>query len=172
MSDMATIGKIVSTHGVRGGLKVVPFSDNPGRVFELDRVYLAKNGMLSEHRVNQAFEHGKFWVISLAGSDTVEAAVAHVGSLLQIPVAERPVLPEGSYYFDEIIGLDVYTILGRRLGTVTDILQAGGNDVYVVKAAAAADLPAEILVPAAKKIVLSINLAKKRMEVDLPEGLL
>lgn len=172
MSAKVTIGKIVGTHGMRGGLKVLPFSDNPDRVYELGRVYLSKDGCIYEQRVEKAFEHGKFWVINLQGADSLTAASVHMGAFLQIPADERPVLPEGRYYFDQIVGLDVYTKEGRLLGRIADILTAGGNDVYVVKTTWGDDLPRDILVPAAREIVLSVDLAQNRMVVDLPEGLL
>jgi len=167
--QLATIGKVIGTHGVKGGLKVLPYSDFPERVKELTRLFFEKNGHLIKMNVNDAFLHGRFWVISLEGVNNLEEADIFIGMMVQIPLDERHSLPADTYYFDEILGLDVYSIDGTYLGQLSEVLQTGSNDVYVVR------LPGEkreVLIPALKKVVQTIDFQEKRMFVKLPEGLL
>jgi 16S rRNA processing protein RimM len=168
---MATIGKVINTHGVNGGLKVFPYSDYPERVKKLTRVFLYKDDAMKKYNVTDAFVNGRFWVIYVEGVSNITDAEQCLGALLQIPIAERLILPENTYYLDQIIGLEVYTAEGNLLGKITDVIQTGGNDVYVVRVRDA-EGEREILVPALKKVVLNIDTEKKRIVVDLPEGLL
>lgn len=168
MEPMATIGKVISTHGTKGALKVQPFSDFPKRVKMLERVYLKKEADIEIYQVLDAFVNGKNWVITLAGIVDMEAALQLRGALLQIPLAERIALPQDTYYLDQIIGLTVYTVNGQELGKVQDVLQTGSNDVYVVQRTAEAD----ILIPALKTVVKQVDLQHKRLVVNLPAGLM
>ena len=82
---------------------------------------------------------------------------------------EKATLPEAeqdTYYWHQIIGLDVFTVDGRRLGQVTAILPTGSNDVYVVR-----EGKKEILIPALESVVVDVDLTAKALRVDLPEGL-
>lgn len=169
MEEMAVIGKILSSHGVHGAFKVQPYSDFPERVSMLRRVYLEKGGQTVAYPVVAAALHGRFWVIRVDGISTPEEARALAGTLVKIPLSERVPLPAGVYYLDEIIGLDVYTVCGRFLGRVSDVLQTGSNDVYVVSPGRDGK---DLLIPALKTVVYSIDKAARRMEVELPEGLL
>jgi 16S rRNA processing protein RimM len=171
VEQMATIGKVINTHGVAGGLKVFPYSDYPERVKKLTRIFLNKDDCMKKYSVTDAFVNGRFWVIYVEGVSNITDAEACVGSLLQIPASERLKLPENTYYLDQIIGLEVYTVEGDLLGEVRDVLQTGGNDVYVVRARDT-EGEREILIPALKKVVLSIDTEAKRIVADLPEGLL
>ncbi|NLZ38123.1 MAG: 16S rRNA processing protein RimM [Firmicutes bacterium] len=168
MEPMATIGKVISTHGTKGALKVQPYSDFPERVKMLERVFLEINGIRKPYLVQDAFINGRFWVISLAGIEGIEAAQQLRGALILIPLSERLELPQDTYYWDQIIGLDVYTVSGQMLGIVQDILQTGSNDVYVVES----QQGKEILIPALKDVVKKVDLENARMEVDLPDGLM
>ena len=167
MEQTAAIGKIINTHGIRGGLKVQLLSDFPERVKLLKRVFIEKDGYSNPYRVLEAKIHGRFWLLRLEGIEDIDAAKQQVGALITIPLSERVKLPPDTYYLDQIMGLDVFTGDGEYLGQVKDIIQTGSNDVYVV----AAGKEPEILIPALKAVVKTIDLEAGRMEVDLPEGL-
>ena len=92
-----------------------------------------------------------------------------MGSLLTVPLSERVKLPPDTYYLDQIIGLDVFTTAGECLGRVTEILQTGSNDVYVVRPTEKGQK--DLLLPALKSVVKKVDLQAGRMEVDLPRGL-
>lgn len=170
---MATIGKVIKTHGVRGGLKVYPYSDFPERVSELKRVFLQQGQEVTEHQVEDAFVHGRFWVLSLKDVESADSAAGLRGALVKIPLSERVPLPEGSYYLDEIVGLEVYDETMGHLGRVTDVLQYTANDVYVVNTIpAGGEKPVELLIPALKSVVREIDTVNKKMTVKLPDGLL
>ncbi len=172
MEQMAVIGKVINTHGVRGAIKVQPFSDLPDRVNSLRRLFVQLKGRRVPYQVEKAFVNGRFWVLHLEGLTTVEAAEELIGSFIEIPLSERERLPENTFYIDEIIGLNVFTVDGDILGRVKDVLQTGANDVYVVKRDGEGAQEADILIPAIKSVVLSIDIKNERMEVELPDGLL
>jgi 16S rRNA processing protein RimM len=168
---MATIGKVINTHGIRGGLKVLPFSDFPDRVKDLRRIFVQIKGQRTPYPVVDAFVNGRFWVIHVNGVSTVEAAGELIGSLLEIPLSERVALPENAFYLDEIIGLKVFTVDGDCLGQVKDVLQTGANDVYVIGREGNESQEKDILIPALKSVVLNIDIKNERMDVELPDGL-
>lgn len=172
MEQMAAIGKVINTHGVQGGLKVQPFSDLPDRVNSLRRLFIQLKGRQMPYQVANAFVNGRFWVIYFKGVSTVEAAKELIGSLIEIPLSERETLPDNTFYIDEIIGLNVFTVNGDLLGQVKDVLQTGANDVYVVKRKEDGAQEADILIPAIKSVVLNIDVKNVRMDVELLDGLL
>jgi 16S rRNA processing protein RimM len=90
------------------------------------------------------------------------------GQLVQIPIEEAIPLPEGSYYHYQLLGLQVATAAGEILGVVTEILETGANDVYVVQNRD----QAEILLPAIPDVVKAIDLEKGQMIVELLDGLI
>lgn len=168
MTELAAVGKIINTHGVKGGLKVLPLSDFPERLKTLRHVFLEQGDSVVEHEVAGAFVHGRFWVVFLRGVEVCDSAERLVGSLISIPLSERMALPQDSYYLDQIIGLEVCTVKGVYLGHVQEVLQTGSNDVYVVRNEK--EGRRETLIPALKTVV-QIDLRLGRMVVDLPEGL-
>lgn len=169
---MAVIGKIIKAHGVRGELKVHPYSDFPERVRSLTRVFLESGGTDKPYQVLSAFVHGRFWVLSLEGVTNPDEAEPLRGTLVKIPLAERVPLPEGTYYLDELIGMEVYTAEGLYLGRLSEVLQTGSNDVYVVNGEDTGKGPRQILIPALKSVVVYLDPVRKRMEIIPPEGLL
>jgi len=169
LAELAAIGKVINTHGVKGGLKVLPLSDFPERLKALKHVFLELGANVKEYEVTDAFVHGRFWVLFLSGIDACDSAEGLIGALISIPLSERMPLPTDFYYLDQIIGLEVYTVNSVYLGRVREVLQTGSNDVYVVKNEKVGK--GEILIPALKSVV-QIDLLLGRMVVDPPEGLL
>lgn len=158
MEQLITVGKVLAPHGVRGDVRILPLTDFPDRFFHTPAVYLDNGKQVAITAVRR---HGRYLLLHFAGYDTPEAAAQLRGSLLRVPRSALVPLPPGSYYVFDIIGLSVYTADGRLRGTVTDVLSTGSNDVYVVTPPTGKDL----LVPALKQVVLSIDIDGGRMTI-------
>jgi 16S rRNA processing protein RimM len=108
-------------------------------------------------------------ILKLAGVDTADAAEALRGCWVLVPREQAHELPPGSYYIYQIVGLDVYTTRGQYVGKVTDVLTSTANDVYVVKGDGVQDPSGELLVPAIKTVVHSIEPEEGRIVIAPPE---
>lgn len=168
MTTYVKIGQIVNTHGHSGELKVFPLSDDINRFNGLVRVYIRSGEEYKEYRVGQARIHKNTVILAIAGINDMNEAEKLKGQYLELPVSELKTLPPGHYYIFELIGMAVYE-KDTLLGEITDVLRTGSNDVYVVKALRSKK---NILIPALKEVVLSINTDSGRMDVLLPPGLL
>lgn len=166
MEKYITIGKILGTHGNRGALRVLPLTDFPERFEQLTRARVSLRNSLRELIVEDKYAHKKYIIIKFKEIQTMNAAQELTGGYLVVTREELTPLPEGSYYIFDLIGADVFGIDGRRLGNLTEIIKTGSNDVYVVDTEAK-----PLLIPALKKVVKEINLAERRLVVQLPEGL-
>jgi 16S rRNA processing protein RimM len=119
------------------------------------------------YRLQSARLHKGNVVLKLEGVDDPGQAAGLRGELLYVPLAEAMPLGEHEYYHYQILGLDVYTTGGRHLGAISDILETGSNDVYVVHADSQ-----EVLIPALADVVQEVDLEHRRLIVTLPPGLL
>ena len=174
-AQMITIGKFISPFGVKGEIKVYPYSDFLERCALLNEVTVEGREQSEIRRVTEARVYKNLWVLRLKGCDTREDAALLTGSLLKIPSDQRLKLPEGSYYLDEIIGLAAISVDGEKLGVVREVIQTGANDIYVVDRRNRYNedvSPVEILVPALRSVVKEINLQEGFMLLDLPAGLM
>jgi 16S rRNA processing protein RimM len=106
-------------------------------------------------------------LLKITGVDSREAAQELVGSTLYIPDSEAVELPAGMYFWHQIIGLTVKSTDGVDLGRVTQILETGANDVYVVEGS-----QGEVLIPATQEVVHSIDVPAGVITIELMEGLL
>ena len=156
------IGKAGAPHGIRGELRVIPLTDFPERFEELKQVYVGDELL----DVESAKYHKQFVVIKFKQYPVREEVARLTGQLLYIDKKDAMPLEEGEYYTFDIIGLAVYDIAGDSLGTVTDVLKTGSNDVYVVSKKGVAK---QLLVPALKAVVKEIDIENGRMVVDMPE---
>jgi 16S rRNA processing protein RimM len=161
-TDLITIGKIVAPHGVRGDVRIFPLTDFPERFHELKTVYVDDVGQL---KLESARPHKKFILLKFTGIDTMNEAAPLSSKLIKIRREDVVKLPEGQYYIFDIIGLNVFNEQGELLGVITDVLQPGSNDVYVVEQ----QDKKELLVPAIKDVVKQIDIAGKKMLVKLQE---
>lgn len=147
--NLVVIGMVVSSHGLKGEIKVFPHTDFLDRCYRLKNVRISKSGKMRVVEVEKARIQGKLWVIKLQGTDSREEADALRGKKLYILPEERVRLPSGHYYYNEIVGLQVYTEEGDLLGTIKEILSSGAQDIYVVNKSGGG----EFLMPAVKEII-------------------
>lgn len=152
-------GKIVSTHGVRGEIKVLPWADGPEFLTLFDRVYLSGR----EYPVESVRIQKTCNLLKLQGVDTVEAAQALRNQTVQVRRADVE-LKEGTAFIAELIGLPVYAG-GKEIGRLKEVLPMPGNDVYVVKG------EKEYMIPAVKEFVQEINVEEGFLKVSLIEGM-
>ncbi|NLU51684.1 MAG: 16S rRNA processing protein RimM [Clostridiaceae bacterium] len=167
MNDYLAVGKVVNTHGIKGELKVMPLTSDLSRFDYLKFVNVNLDGELKEFRVTGARLHKNAVLIKLKGIDTMNDAEKFKGHDLWVERKHARILDEDEYFICDIIGLNVYED-NVFIGTVSDVLETGSNDVYVIKSDSGKK---DLLLPALKSVVLSIDIEGKRMDVKVPEGL-
>ena len=150
-------GEIVTTHGVRGEMKVLPWADGPDFLVEFDRVRIDGK----EYKVESCRIQKTCNLLKLAGIDTMEAAQAMHGKTVEVYREDAD--PE-LIFVAELIGMDV-ECEGAFIGKITDVLDDPGNKVYVVKG------EKEYMIPAVKAFILSTDMEKNLMQVKLIEGM-
>lgn len=165
---LITIGKVRKPHGLKGEIKIEPLTDVPGPYHSLRRLYLVSpNGETRECIVQSARAAQDAVFLLLEGYDAPELVRRFNGWLVQIPEEEATPLPEGRYYWFELIGMDVESETGEQLGRIVDIFETGSNDVYVMKRG-----HGEVYIPATKEIIKHVDRTSKRMVIHVREGLL
>lgn len=170
--DLIQIGKIIGAHGIRGAVKVYSYAESIDRFTGENGVMLVDpKGVPMRAAVREAKTHKNVVRLTLADVNTRSQAEALVGWGVFIPKSELPELAQDTYYWKDLIGMAVYTGSEELLGSVEQIIPTGANDVYVVRATTGQPVR-EILIPAIASVVIDIDVAKGRMTVVLPEGLI
>lgn len=161
------VGKIVGTHGIKGYLKVFPYAESLDLLSPGEDLVLSRQGNpLATFRIASARPHKRVILLALEGIASIDAAEEWIDCELCMDMAALPDPEEGSYYWHQIMGMEVVTSDNRRLGRVEAIIPTGGNDVYVVR-----DGEKEVLIPAIDSVVVDIDLNERVLRLDLPEGL-
>lgn len=167
MKEYLEIGQIVNTYGIKGFLKIVPYTDDPRRFDKLKTIYLEKNGKVEEVRIEEVKYHKNLVLLKLENVCSIEEAEKYKNSILKIKREDAVKLPQNSYFIVDLLGIDVYTEDNLHLGKIVDIFPTGSNDVYVVKD----ELGKQILLPAIKSVIHKVDIENKKMTVSLMEGL-
>ncbi|HIX02094.1 MAG TPA: ribosome maturation factor RimM [Candidatus Ligilactobacillus excrementigallinarum] len=163
------IGKIVNTHGIKGEVRVQATTDFPEKRFAIgEKVYIFKNQKLvKELTIKSHRKHKQFDLLSFEGLEDINLVEDLKQADLKISADQQDELTEGQYYYHEIIGLDVFDLEGNELGQISEIMQSGANDVWIIKRKQKADL----LIPAIKDVVKEIQIENHKVIIDLLDGL-
>jgi len=157
-------GKIVTTHGIRGEVKVMPYTDTPELLCEFDRLFIGKNR--DEINVIRARVFKNTVIMKLEGIDTPEDAEKLRNKLLYMHRDDLE-LDDDTYFIQDLIGLEVSDAdSGKVYGKIADVMQTGANDVYVIKGD-----DREYLVPAIADVVVSTDIDGGTMTIRPLEGL-
>lgn len=136
----------------------LPYRFDVGRDLEINSQAYS---IASSNRIN-----ADLVLLTFRGLNTQSEAQRLTGHWTTVPETDAPQLPDGEYFHYQLLGLRVFTEEGEELGALSEILETGSNDVYVVSGGTK-----EILVPALRDVVREVRLAENRMVVQLPEGL-
>ena len=166
--DLVTIAKITKTRGLRGEVIADSLTDFPERFETLKTVFIVRsNGETLESSLEKSwFQKGRV-ILKFAGFDSIEAAETLRDCEVCVPESEAVELAEDEFYEWELQTCEVETLDGVKLGRVKELLRTGGTEILVVEGR-----EKDYLIPFAQKICTDIDLEKKLIRIDPPEGLL
>lgn len=168
MEKYFEIGQIVNTNGLKGTLKVKPFTDDIKEFEEFKNIYIQKNGKLIKFKIQKVGYVKQMVLLKLEGIDNIDEAEKYRNLYLKVERDIMPTLPKNSYYIVDLLECEVVTMQGEILGKVDDVFSTGSNDVYVVKN----ELGKQILLPAIKEVIKEVDISNKKIIVKLMEGLI
>ena len=155
--EFVKAGEIVTTHGVKGEVKVLPWLDSPEDLCDFERCRISgKEYMIESCRIQKTCN-----LVKLSGIDTMEAAQSMRGKVIEL---YRSDISDEVIFADELKGVEVFCD-GASIGKIADVLDYPGNSVYVVKG------EYEYMIPAVKQFILHTDVDANRMEVRLIQGM-
>jgi len=165
LKNLITIGKIIKPSGLKGRVKVLSYLTSPRILEEQSRVLIGtdENDPVA-YVIKEVSIKGKFCLLSLRGIDGVEESECLKGKFMYLPREVFDAPGEDEYFWDDIIGLEVVTEEGEKLGVVTSIIPTGSNDVYVCEGPGG-----EVLLPAVEDFIKKIDVNKGIMIAERPE---
>ncbi len=167
MEQFFQVGVYTNTHGVRGEIKVYPTTDDPKRFRKLKQVILRTPKQEMTLEIENVRFSKQMVLLKFKGIDNINDIERYKGSGLFVPREQAVPLKKDEYFIADLIGITVFTEDGAELGRLSEVLQTGANDVYVVQTG-----ERELLLPAIADCVQSVDVEAGRMVVHLMEGLL
>lgn len=166
MVEYFEIGLIANTHGLKGEMKVRPYTAYQKRFEELKKVLITIKGELKEYEIENVRYQKDVVLLKLKGVDDIDAAEKLKAHTISIPREDAKELEEDEHFIADLIGCEVFEN-NELIGILQDVFTAGASDVYVIKRKSKKDL----LLPALKSIIKKIDVESKRIEVEVPRGL-
>lgn len=157
------MGRIAAPFGVKGWVKVQPFSEDPGALMDFESWRVGRGERQTHYTVEAVQDHGKTLVAKLAGIDDRDAAYALRGQEISVAKSALPPPEENEFYWSDLIGLKVVNHEGIELGTVDSLMESGANDLLVVKGTR------EYLIPFVAAFVGKVDLSGGTIEVEWGE---
>ena len=167
MEEFFQVGVITATHGIHGGVKVFPTTDDPNRFKKLKKVLLDTGIQKLELEVAGVKFFKKFVILKFKEFDDINQVEKYRKCSLLVTRENAVRLKKNEYFIADLIGLKVYTEDGRFLGNLEDVMQTGANDVYQI----VTEEGKEILIPAIKQCIRNVDIENGNMTVHLLEGL-
>ena len=168
MEEMLQVGVITNTHGLKGEVKVFPTTDDVKRFKKLKQVILKTE----KEQIALEIEGVKFFknlvILKFKGIDTINEIEKYKHASLLVERKDAVKLQKDEYFIADMIGIKVFLETGEELGTLSDVMQTGANDVYSVQM----ENGREVLIPAIAQCILQVDIKEKKMKVHLLEGLL
>lgn len=168
MEQFLRVGVISSTHGIKGEVKVFPTTDDPARFENLKKVILDTGREQKELEIAGVKFFKNQVILKFKGYDSINDIEKYKGMDLLVSRENAVPLGENENFIVDLIDMTVVTDQGTTLGVLTDVMQTGANDVYVVETPD----KKEVLLPAIKDCILDVNVEENRMLVHVLEGLL
>ncbi len=161
MQEYLCIGTITKPQGIRGEVKILPLTDDVSRFLDLEKVFFEDGENMVGRNVESARVDASFAYIKLEGVQDMNAAELLRGLSIYVDRMNAVKLPKGRWFIADLIGCRVVTDAGENIGVLKDVLQAGGNDVYVVKGK-----KGNLMFPAIKALLKKVDIEGGIIQVD------
>lgn len=168
MEQFFEIGKVTSTHGIRGTMRVFPTTEDPSRFSQLKTVIIENKGKRETFHIQKVAFQKQLVLLTVKEITDINVAELYKNATILIPESLAIPLKEDEYYARDLYGMQVVTEEGEELGELTQIYVTGANDVYAVKKT---EEGKELLIPAIKDCIKKVDLEARKMTVHLLEGL-
>ena len=168
MNDFVTLARVVKTQGRHGEVAAEIHTDIPGRLHAGMKILaLAEHGNRRELQIDDVWPHKNWLVLKFAGFDSISDAETLIGCELQLPASERAKLEEGAFYVSDLVGCALFN-RGQEVGVVSDVRFGAGEAPLLVVGSG----KTEHEIPYAQAFLERVDVEHKRIEMNLPEGLL
>lgn len=167
MEDLLQIGVITSTHGIKGEVKVFPTTDDNMRFKKLKECFIEWKGEILPVKAKSCKFFKNMVILKFEDMDDINEVEKYKQCKLYVDREHAVPLEKDEYFMTDLMGIQVVTEDGKKLGTLREIIPTGANDVYVV----AGGEKKELLLPAIKDCILKIDLGKRVMTVRLMKGM-
>lgn len=166
--NLIVVGKLGSSYGIRGWLRVFSFTEDPNSLFDYTPWYIQRAGKWQEVEVESFKPHNQDTIVKLKGINDRDEANSLTNFEIFVDVQKLPDLEDGDFYWKDLIGCKVVTVNGYDLGQVVDLMETGSNDVLVVKANLKDAFGAkERLIPFVEdQFIKQVDLSIKQITVD------
>lgn len=161
------VGKIINSHGIRGEVKVYPFTNDIIRFDFLKLAYIGESKILVN--IESVKYHKGIVILKFKEYNDINDILKYKDSYIFVDDENRIILPKNHYFIYDLIGCNVVDTKGNSIGILKDVLQEYSNDVYVIKDKNESN---EYLIPAVKKFIKDINIKEKLIIIDPIEGLI
>lgn len=168
MESLMEIGQIVNTYGIKGFVKVVPFTDNINRFEDLKTLYVETKKGLENFEIEEVKYSKNTVLLKLKGIDDINIAEKYRNCYLKISRENAVKLPEDTYFIVDLLDIKVYTDEDIYLGNIIDVYPTGSNDIYVVKN----EEGKQVLLPAIGEVIKNVDIQNRKMVVHLLDGLI
>ncbi len=164
--NLLEVGKIINTHGLRGEVKIVTWTDSPEVFEELKFVIAKMRGEETRLDIKNIKYQKNNIIVAFSQLTSIEEAEKLKNAVLLVPREELGELPEGVYYIADLIGCEVFDQNGK-IGDLVDVFGTGSNDVYDIKREGKKNL----LVPIIDGVLQSVDIDNKKIIIEIPKGL-
>ena len=168
MENLLQVGIISSTHGVKGEFKVFPTTDDKNRFKKLKEVLLDTGKEILTMEIESVKFFKQFAILKFKGYDNINEIEKYKGKSLFVTRENAVKLKKDEYFVADLIGMKVENEDGSFSGSLKEVLETGANDVYIILC----ENGKEVMIPAIKDCILSVDIDRNEMKVHLHDGLL
>ena len=165
--DYTIVGKIISSHGIKGEVKVYPLTDNLHRFSDLKTAYIGEKKIKVD--IEAVRYHKDLGILKFRGFDDINEILPFKDDYIYVSDEDRVVLTEDHYFIYDLLNCKVYDTSSNYIGILVDVMQGASNDVYVVKDT---NKGKEYLIPAVKEFIIDVNIEEKSIVIDPIEGMI
>lgn len=161
------VGKIVNTQGIKGEVRIIPFTDDIYRFNKLEKIYIGEEKLKLE--ITNVRYKNNLVILKFRGYDNINDVEKFKNKNIYVDEEDKIELKDNQYFIFDIIGCKVLDTSNKEIGTVVDIIEAGSSDIYVIKGSCKYE---EYLIPGVKEFIKDVNIEEKRIKIDPIEGMI